>query len=267
MKKLYFLNEEEKNRILNIHQNATKRQYLLKEDANDDTLKKWGGYHKTRDKEGRYIETTEELVDKKRKEFNDEIRKKCLNNSYGGPTFSSGELSSEIDYFYRSFSARERTLYYWESALGKIKDYIRSIENMGNFCAINKGFSERGGYKSVLPGTDLLYGMNMFIVNDSSWENNIQLPLKELMSGTGYRKVKSIQTDPVKKQEGGLLEPILKKHNEMLSSQRMGNKEWISLSPKYDKEILQALGKTGDKLTDDDIKDIYNKLKSAGKIK
>jgi hypothetical protein len=28
MKKLYFLNEEEKNRILNLHENATKRQYL-----------------------------------------------------------------------------------------------------------------------------------------------------------------------------------------------------------------------------------------------
>ena len=28
MKKLYFLNEEEKNRILNLHENATKRHYL-----------------------------------------------------------------------------------------------------------------------------------------------------------------------------------------------------------------------------------------------
>jgi hypothetical protein len=28
MKKLYFLNEEEKNRILNLHESATKRQYL-----------------------------------------------------------------------------------------------------------------------------------------------------------------------------------------------------------------------------------------------
>jgi len=33
MKKLYFLDEEEKNRILNIHEDATKRQYL-----NEDTL-------------------------------------------------------------------------------------------------------------------------------------------------------------------------------------------------------------------------------------
>jgi hypothetical protein len=31
MKKLYFLNEEEKNRILRIHENATKQQYLLSE--------------------------------------------------------------------------------------------------------------------------------------------------------------------------------------------------------------------------------------------
>ena len=32
MKKLYFLNEEEKNRILNLHENATKRQYLGEQD-------------------------------------------------------------------------------------------------------------------------------------------------------------------------------------------------------------------------------------------
>jgi hypothetical protein len=31
MKKLYFLNEEEKNRILNLHESATKRQYLGEE--------------------------------------------------------------------------------------------------------------------------------------------------------------------------------------------------------------------------------------------
>jgi hypothetical protein len=32
MKKLYFLNEEEKNRILNLHESATKRQYLGEQD-------------------------------------------------------------------------------------------------------------------------------------------------------------------------------------------------------------------------------------------
>jgi hypothetical protein len=37
MKKLYFLNEEESNRILNLHKDATKRQYL-KEDDNSKTL-------------------------------------------------------------------------------------------------------------------------------------------------------------------------------------------------------------------------------------
>jgi hypothetical protein len=33
MKKLYFLDEEEKNRILNIHESATNRQYLIERDA------------------------------------------------------------------------------------------------------------------------------------------------------------------------------------------------------------------------------------------
>lgn len=46
-----------------------------------------------------------------------------------------------------------------------------------------------------------------------------------------------------------------------------GSGGWISLGPSYDKQILQALGKNEDRrLTDDDIKELYNKLKSAGKI-
>ena len=37
MKKLYFLNEEEKNRILNLHESATKRQYLGEEQTDRQT--------------------------------------------------------------------------------------------------------------------------------------------------------------------------------------------------------------------------------------
>jgi hypothetical protein len=47
-----------------------------------------------------------------------------------------------------------------------------------------------------------------------------------------------------------------------------GERKWRSMGRSYDSQILTALGKTGsDTLTDDDIKDIYNKLKAAGKIK
>ena len=42
MKKLYFLNEEESNRILNLHKDATKRQYLKEEDDADKA--KWDKY-------------------------------------------------------------------------------------------------------------------------------------------------------------------------------------------------------------------------------
>ena len=36
MKKLYFLDEEEKNRILNLHESATKRQYLSEQAASSE---------------------------------------------------------------------------------------------------------------------------------------------------------------------------------------------------------------------------------------
>ena len=38
MKKLYFLNEEEKNRILNLHESATKRQYLSEQPTKKDFI-------------------------------------------------------------------------------------------------------------------------------------------------------------------------------------------------------------------------------------
>ena len=40
MKKLYFLDEEEKNRILNIHEGATKRQYLNEAESTDQYIAK-----------------------------------------------------------------------------------------------------------------------------------------------------------------------------------------------------------------------------------
>ena len=46
-----------------------------------------------------------------------------------------------------------------------------------------------------------------------------------------------------------------------------GGSGWRSLGPTYDKEILQALGNNEDRrLNDEDIKNIYNKLKTAGKV-
>ena len=50
MKKLYFLNEEESNRILNLHKDATKRQYLKEEEDADKA--KWEKYPCIRDFEG-----------------------------------------------------------------------------------------------------------------------------------------------------------------------------------------------------------------------
>jgi hypothetical protein len=50
-------------------------------------------------------------------------------------------------------------------------------------------------------------------------------------------------------------------------SQYSGPRKWRSLGPKYNADIKTALGKSGTDLTDEDIKDIYDRLKNAGKIK
>ena len=50
MKKLYFLNEEESNRILNLHKDATKRQYLKEDEDADKTG--WSKYPCVKGMEG-----------------------------------------------------------------------------------------------------------------------------------------------------------------------------------------------------------------------
>lgn len=40
-KKLYFLDEEEKNRILNLHESRTKKQYLISEQTTSNLQTKW----------------------------------------------------------------------------------------------------------------------------------------------------------------------------------------------------------------------------------
>ena len=58
MKKLYFLNEEESNRILNLHKDATKRQYLKEEEDADKA--KWDKYACIRNNQEAVKETLED---------------------------------------------------------------------------------------------------------------------------------------------------------------------------------------------------------------
>ena len=80
MKKLYFLDEEEKNRILNIHEGATKRQYLMETPLTDFTSK---------------------LPDETSKKFT------AMNNSWQGGGTREGDMLNAL----KTFTAKDFNLY------------------------------------------------------------------------------------------------------------------------------------------------------------
>lgn len=275
---IFHVESEEKKRIISLHENSTKKQYLIQEEPSNlvygtPNIATPSSGIKSDFKSVEEVENMKTMLGPGLYELM-KIRVKCQNSQYTGSVDES-KVNEKLDYFVDNFWNR----YSWfsDKDLKTVSDNIRSLGNMPTFCKLNEKFKSQNSRKS-----DLLIRFHKSVMNSDSLYKYLINPLMDLEKGVTTptknswsefidSKVKQImgtnvQPDPIKKQEGGLLEPILKKHNEMLASQRMSNKEWISLSPKYDKEILQALGKSGDKLTDDDIRDIYNKLKISEKI-
>lgn len=156
MKKLYYLDESEKERILHLHENKTKNQYLL----------------------------TEQREEPARTPFNDNLRNLCKNKTYGNPTLSDGELTQKFEYYWANFSKRNRSSWFTGSALSRIKDVIRQLKTINNFCAINQKYIDAGGYSNIYPSGDLIYGMSKFVYSNEAWETNIKTPLQELINAS-----------------------------------------------------------------------------------
>jgi len=250
MKKLYFLNEDEKHRILNLHKN----RFNINEQNVD-----YGTPNISIPSSGIKIDRSslEKLKNNPafspNQRFIEIIQFKCKNNMYGG-TSNEKVVQENLDYFKANFIGR--TFWFTDDALKGISKKIIKLGTMANFCKLSEEFE-----KST--GKSLPIRLWKSVYSDSVFETSIKSAIENLEKNT----LTNMKTDPIKQERLGLLGPILKQHNEKQNQQYSGERKWRSLGSQYDSQILTTLGKSGEKLTDDDIKDIYNKLKKLGKIK
>jgi hypothetical protein len=152
-KKLYFLNEEEKNRILSLHESRTKSQYLLSE-----------------------------AID--RKTFTKKVDDICTTGTYGKGNLTDEKIKKDAEVMVRNFTGTRKS----NESLKVIADNIRKLNSIGNYCKVAKKYKELGGR-----GSSLTDWMRTFVFMDNAWELYIKQPLEELIKNSEALKEKSNQ--------------------------------------------------------------------------
>ena len=114
-KKLYFLNEEEKNRILNLHEERTKKQYLILEMTKDERADKFYNDFAVHCLQDITIDT----ADMEMKQIN-EVSERIYKLISGGGFFTSVS----------------------QSQLNQLVAIIKNLKTAGNYCAVDKRTTE-----------------------------------------------------------------------------------------------------------------------------
>jgi hypothetical protein len=173
-KKLYFLNEEEKKRILNLHESRTKKQYLIIEQASSNLKTKWAiAIGKPANLGGDFGVRTVVI----------DTENFCKNNKWN-PTMTDTDIEKIVldlvaamnagryDNFYVSLTGRGVT----KDAIKKFKSKIEELKTIDNFCtAVN--YSE----ENKLSDEKNILHMFDEISENKSFYNNIQIPLSKLV--------------------------------------------------------------------------------------
>ena len=166
-KKLYFLNNEEKERILNLHENRTKNQYLINE-------KLWGT---------RYTEP--ERNQKVYSEFVYNCDKIQSLNTFEDPR----EIKRKAEEIYNTIG----TVTYHLSPLlaGRLKSLIESLETGPNYCIVDRKFMDIVRNKGVSSATWSSGYNNMHEIvshvfyKNAAWNESFYEPLSELANWGG----------------------------------------------------------------------------------
>jgi hypothetical protein len=153
MKKLYFLNEDEKNRIINLHENATKKQYLL----NEQTSLPDGTWTKTQKQTFDRLISNYSAYDY-RNPLIDGIKNFCKKNVFGSPTLSDDEINSNAqqienvmksqEYSFLSQSLSGRGVTY--KGINQFQKYLMELKNIVNFCYSINNITDLRGSETIL---------------------------------------------------------------------------------------------------------------------
>jgi hypothetical protein len=157
MKKLYFLNEEEKERILKLHENSTSRQYLSEADAGAVltglALGGIGGAALA------YMNSSGGSADGVKKLFGT-----CSQSGVGKSTMDGGTLDGIASGVRAAVSG-------WGTDEDAIKTNLSKIQTIPDLCAVITRYAEN------YPGSTLLGDLDGDIDSDSEWNEYVYQPL------------------------------------------------------------------------------------------
>jgi hypothetical protein len=179
MKKLYFLNEEEKERILGLHESATRKQYISEDMDNRmcEGCEKSDMYETELDEVDAgavatgfllggvggaalaYVNSSSGSYTGVKKIFD-----ACRQSGMGKSTMNGGTMDS--------IASKIRTaIDGWTTDEDAIKSALSQIKTLPDLCEVSRRYSEN------YPGSTLLDDLDGDIDSDSEWNQYVYLPL------------------------------------------------------------------------------------------
>lgn len=191
MKKLYFLDEAEKNRILNLHESATKRQYIKEDDTMSSELDEIdAGMVTTASIFGGPLGTILALVNagqsgdkayaifQKCKSSKGKLGKRKMDDSY------LAKIADNLNAAVEGAGTNEEL----------IKSSFKAVTSIADLCALANIYSNRHS-------EDLYSALDGDIDSDSEWKTYVFLPLLDNAVKNSKAEMQLMQQQAVAKQE------------------------------------------------------------------
>ena len=285
-KKLYFLNEEEKNRILNLHESRTKKQYLneqtyggVSQAAVDAIL----AVSKKNGLKGSMLAPLQQReIDK---QFGAGTFDKFYKN--GGEKLLQGQGSTSSLWSDRKNRAQTieskctqkdvfvetdtfKNLHKWITGQGTgasrgrwedLPKKLEPIKNVEEYCQIKSSLNKGSDKYKPVEGI-FRSGIANYIYKNvfypSSWEKYFEEPLKNVLKSAGFKTIDS----------GSNIEMADKKQEDKKIVEKPKSGKVVVLRKTYSDQIKNTLSlDPTTTLSDSDIKMIYDKLVQKGMIK
>lgn len=176
-KKLYFLDEQEKNRILYLHESRTKGQYLLNE-ADDLGTQQY--------QQSQGVETTKEKTPQQKKFENKNKRVKTLDSKCSGANVNKDNpLYKELAKWIDSKGSNPT----WGT--GTLEPILKKINSLQQYCEVSatlKSLATPGQQEHEFLKKTIGEYLAHRITRAASWTQYFEEPLKPLLDSVGLNK-------------------------------------------------------------------------------
>jgi hypothetical protein len=186
-KKLYFLNEEEKNRILNLHESRTKKQYLINEISPVIGLVQ-SYFTEPKDIEGKLFFNRQERAKKL-----DEV---CTKKNLGA---QENEKSKVFITWFNNQNSQNKSAYEKNNAWEKLPNILSKFNTTDEFCRLHSDIRDNqlvttDAKKRLGKTTGIAGWLYQNISYQDSWIRYFEEPLKNVLKSAGMETLDSAQS-------------------------------------------------------------------------